>query len=105
MRTLQEVLSRYREAKTSTLVLVFVNHVEDDIIATVKRVCGAKHFCVCPTTMHDAEQALLDYFMVTSVPMCIFLRDNQWTYIMPHVTEHNLLDLVTYFMTQSPRAP
>jgi len=98
MRTLQQVLAR--STHSQTLVLVFVFNQDDEIVQAVKRMCSGKHFCVTPVCMHDAEQALLDHFMVTSVPMCVFLQHNKWSYIMPHVTETSVKDMVDYLQTK-----
>lgn len=98
MRTLSQVLAR--NTHNYTLVLVFVNKQDDEIVDMVKRTCVTKEFYVAPISMHDAEQALLDHFMVTSVPLCVFLRHNKWSYIMPHVTEHSVTDMVDYLQTK-----
>lgn len=75
-------------------MLLFVNKQDDNVVNIVKRACDAKHFDVCTTTLHDADSEVLTTFMITSVPVCVFVKANRWTYIMPDVTEANLHDFV-----------
>lgn len=77
-----------------TRVLLFVNKQDDNIVAVVQRVCSAKQFDVRVTTLHDADPELLAAYMITSVPVCIVIKPDQWTYIVPDVTEHNLQELM-----------
>lgn len=89
-----------RTAKPTSRVLVFVNKQNEDVVALVKRMCNKNDFYVEIVYAEHADQAMIDQFMITSLPACVFTRQNQWTYIMPHVTEHTLADMVAYIQTK-----
>ena len=58
----------------------------DSFEAAFSALCTQNHLQFFVVLVESAEQALLDHYCVTTVPMCVFIIDNQWTYLMPSPT-------------------
>ena len=97
MHTLDQLVARLTALP---LVAIFFYERKDVYLDSLVRACVGTQCVPLLVNVHAADQTLLDKYMVTGVPVCVFVKNNSWSYIMQEVSERNVKGMIAWMEAQ-----
>jgi hypothetical protein len=82
VRTITSLADALDES-TESKAMFFRGTGDDDLETLFVELCKELNISSYVVHVGQADGALLNYYCVNHVPMCVFIVKNKWTYIMP----------------------